>query len=78
MKFKCPECGGIMFEVAYKDNRFAITNPISIFTESSRLKWTSDPIDEEYYAICTGCNKEWMAGSYDGLKNEMKKDGVLK
>jgi hypothetical protein len=77
VKFMCDECGGIMFEVVHKDNRFAISNSISVFVEASKLKWTSDPIDEEYYAICSGCNKEWMAGSYDRLKDEMIKGGVL-
>ena len=77
MNFKCDECGGIMFEVAHKHNAFSISNPVSIFVGSSDLNWTSDPWDEEYYATCIGCGKEWMAGSYNGLKDYMKDLGVL-
>lgn len=78
MKFKCDNCGGIMFEISHKNNQFSITNPMSMLIETKGLRWTSDPIDEEYYAICCGCSKEWMAGSLDKLKNIMAEARVLK
>ncbi len=67
-----------MFEIAHKNNQFSITNIMSMFIETSKLRWTSDPIDEEYYAICCGCSKEWTAGSLNSLRDIMIEARVLK
>jgi predicted nucleic-acid-binding Zn-ribbon protein len=76
-KFRCPKCGGIMFGLTHIINSLSITQPMSMFLDATRLRWTTDSVKEEYWAFCKSCPKGWMATSINRLTNIMIEAGVL-